>query len=470
MKIKLFNDKRFWKTALSLALPVAVQNMLFSSFTLIDTLLVSMLGDVTLAAVGMAGQWSWLMNMFFFGTCSATGVFVSQYWGVKDKERIRKTMGIALSFTLFVSAVFFVLSCFFPAAVIRLFNQDSAVIAAGTGYLTILSFTFPAFALSNVFSIVLRSTEQPKLPMYVSVVTTVLNIFLDYALIFGKFGLPEMGANGAALATLISAWIGVAVLLTVSAVRKNILIGSLKGVFGFQRSDLKVFFHRALPVIANESLWGAGTFIFNLIYANMGYEYYASITILKTFENLSYVLFIGLCSACSVMVGKSVGMGEIKRGIEDSKRFLFMIPIAAVVIGAVAIVFRAPLVSIFDMGNNISELTIHTAELLIIVYSAELPVRTLGFTFIVGVLRSGGDTFTAAKMDLGSLWLASLPATLIAVYLLKLPFIACYIVMFIFEDYIKILLCARYYKTRRWIKPVTEEGKQALERFNGETV
>lgn len=468
MKQHFLNDKRFWKNALKLAFPVAVQNMLVSSFTLVDTLLVSMLGDVTLAAVGMAGQWSWLMNMIVFGTCSATGVFVAQYWGVKDKEKIHRTLGIALTFTLMISAVFFALSFFMPEAVLHMFNKNEDVIREGSGYLKILSMSFPALALSNVFSIVLRSTERPGLPMYVSVVTTSLNIFLDYAMILGKFGFPAMGAEGAALATVIACWIGVLLVIGVSLFQKNILVSSFRQVFGYTAGDLRAFFRRAIPVIANETLWGGGTFVFNLIYANMGYEYYASITILKTFENLSYVLFIGMCSACSVMVGKSVGMGEIKRGIDDSKRFLTIIPIAAVIIGAAAIVFRSELVSIFDLGNNISELTMETARLLIIVYAAELPVRTLGFTFVVGILRSGGDTLTAAKMDLSSLWLFSLPATLIAAYVLKLPFIACYIVMFLAEDYVKIILCARYYKTRKWIKPVTAEGKQALKEFHGE--
>ncbi len=462
---KFLNDKRFWRNAFKLAFPVAVQNMLFSSFTLIDTLLVSTLGDVTLAAVGMAGQWSWLMNMIFFGTCSATGVFVAQYWGVKDEERIHKTLGIALSITLFVSFVFFLLSFFLPSQVIGMFNKEQAVISEGGRYLKILALCFPALALSNVFSVVLRSTEKPNLPMFVSLATTLLNIFLDYSLILGKFGMPALGAEGAAIATVIACWLGVVFIVAASLVKRNILISSFKQVFGYKSEDLKVFFKRAIPVIANESLWGAGVFIFNLIYSNMGYEYYASITILKTFENLSYVLFIGMCSACSVMVGKSVGMGEIDRGIKDSKRFLIIIPFVAVFMGAIAIIFRVQLVSIFDLGNNISELTINTARLLIIIYSVELPVRTLGFTFVVGILRSGGDTLTAAKFDLGSMWIFSLPATLIAAYVFKLPFIACYIVMYLFEDYIKIFFCANYYRKLKWIKPVTEEGKAALKEF-----
>ena len=162
---KILNDKDFWKKTAELALPVAVQNMLTSSFTLVDTLLVSSLGDISLAAVGMAGQWGWLMNMIIFGICSATGVFVSQYWGVKDKKNIHVTMGIALIISLAVSAVFFALSFFAPNSVIHLFNSNKAVIDEGSKYLVIIAFSYPAVAITNILSVVLRSTEKVRLPM-----------------------------------------------------------------------------------------------------------------------------------------------------------------------------------------------------------------------------------------------------------------------------------------------------------------
>ena len=462
---KLFNNKLFWKNAMKIAVPVAVQNLLFSSFTLIDTLFVSRLGDVSLSAVGMSSQWNMLLNLATFGICSGTGVFVSQFWGIKDKEKIHKTMGIALSAAMLITLLFFAFTFLFPQSVIGIFNKNTDVIREGKSYIAIVCFTYPALAINDVLSIVLRSCEKVRLPMLSSVVITGVNIFLDYCLIFGKLGFPQMGVSGAALATVIASWLGTLVIISVSLIQKNILITKPKNVFAFHLSDIRTFFAKAFPVMLNESLWGLGTFIFNVVFANMGYEYYASITIVKTFENMAFVFFVGFCSACSVMIGKSIGSGEIRQGIVDSKRFTILVPAVSLLVGVVAVIFREQIVSVFDMGNNISELTLSTAKVLILIYSAVLPFRMLGFTFIVGIFRAGGDTVTAAKCDLGALWLASIPATLIAAYLLKLPFLACYVVMYVFEDVTKLVFSIPHYRKRKWIKPVTEEGKTALKEF-----
>ena len=464
----LLKDKTFWKNALRIAVPVAIQNLLFSSFTLVDTMFVSRLGDVSLSAVGMASQWSFLMNLVMFGICSGTGVFVSQYWGIKDKKNIHKTMGIAITIASILSVSFFLFSFAFPKVVISIFNRNASVVSEGARYIKTVCFVYPALALSDVLSIVLKSTERAKLPMYSSIITTATNIFLDYCMIFGKCGFTARGVEGAALATVISSWLGVGVIVFISAVEKNILIANPKSVFIFGIADLKLFFSKALPVILNESLWGLGTFIFNVVWANMGYEYYASVTILKTFENMSFVFFAGFCSASSVMIGKSIGQGEIKRGIDDSKRFLIIVPMLSLVVGLAAILLREQIVNLFNLGENISELTLYTAKMMILIYSLDMPARMLGFTFIVGIFRSGGDTFSAAKYDLGALWLASVPATLIAAYVLKLPFLACYAVMFIFEDVIKMILCLIHYIKLGWLKPVTDEGKKALEVLKNE--
>ena len=346
-----------------------------------------------------------------------------------------------------------------------MFNSNADIIEYGTDYLRIAAFSYLPIALTNVLSAVLRSAERVRLPMYISSVSTILNVVLDYCLIFGKFGFPRMEIKGAALATAIAAWVGFLLLVLVSLKEKNIIIAKFTEVFHFTSRELKYYFKKAVPVILNETLWGGGTFVFNLIFSNMGYEYYASITILKTFENLAYVFFIGLCNACSVMIGKSVGRGLIGRGVNDSKRFLILDPIVAVVIGSISIIFRSQLVSIFDMGNNISDLTIRTAQIILIIYSVELPARTLCYTFIVGILRSGGDTITAARYDLSSLWLVSLPITLITAYVIKAPFVVCYAVMLASEDYFKIIMCTRHYIKLRWIKPVTEEGREGLRNY-----
>ena len=462
---KLFNDKGFWKTTIKLATPIVLQNVLISSFTLADTLFVSQLGDVALSAVGMIGQWGWLLNMILIGISSGTSVFVAQYWGIKEIKKINMTCGIATISALFISSLFTFVSFMFPELVINIFNNDSNVVSDGISYLIIVCFSYPAVAITNTLSSVLRSAENVKLPMYVSAFTTIMNIFLDYSMIFGKFGFNEMGVKGAALATTISAWAGVALLLIISFVTKNILYAPLKNTFGFNFGDIKTFYKKAMPVIFNETMWGAGTFVFNIIFGHMGYEYFAAITILRSFENIAFVFIIGLCNACSIMVGKSIGQGKINRGIEDTKRFLFIFPVISLIIAIVTFVFREQFIGIFNMGNNIGEVTLNAAMAIMAFYAFEFTIRQIPFLMIVGIFRSGGDTVKGVKYDLLTLWGLSIPATLIAVYVFNAPFIVAFAVMYIFEDYIKSILCIKYYKSMKWIKPVTEEGQLGLSKY-----
>lgn len=465
MILNLFKDKGFWKNAIKLSAPIALQNMLTGSFTLADTLFVSQLGDVSLSAVGMIGQWGWLLNMIIIGISSGTSVFVSQYWGIKDKRRINMTCGIAVISVLLISGIFTAVSFFFPEFVVNIFNGEDEVIAEGSKYLLIVLFSYPAVAVTNILSSVLRSVERVRLPMYVSILTTLLNIFLDYGMIFGKFGFNKMGISGAALATLISAWAGVGAILIISLIEKNILIAPLKYTFNFKLNDIVTFYKKALPVVFNESMWGAGTFAFNIIFGHMGYEYFAALTILRSFENIAFVFIIGICTACCIMVGKSIGKGMIERGIDDSKRFIIIVPVLAVLISVIIYVFRPQLIGIFNMGNNISDVTLQTAMTIMAFYAFEFTVRQIPYIIIVGIFRSGGDTVTGVKYDLCCLWGLSLPATLIAVYVLKLPFTVAFAVMYIFEDYVKAALCIRYYRSLNWIKPVTDEGRDGLREF-----
>lgn len=464
--IGLFKDKSFWKTAIRLTIPVALQNLLTSSFTLADTLLVSNLGTVALSSVGMMGQWSWLMNMMLVGFCSATTVFISQFWGVKDLKKIRHIGGISILFALAVAVIFTVISLVIPTGVVRIFNKDEAVIAAGAEYLKIVAFSFIPIALTNILAAVLRAVENVKLPMYASAFSTVLNIFLDYSMIFGKFGFPEMGIRGAALATAVSAWLGVVLVVLISFAQKNILVTKSREYFKFSKDELSAYVTKAAPVVLNEGMWGAGTFVYNVIFANMGYEYFSALTIVRSFENIAFVLFIGLCSAASVMVGKSIGQGEIKRGLLESKRFMIIVPALAVVVAIFIVIFRVQLVSVFNMGNNISITTLETAKSLMMIYAIAFTFRIMPYLEIVSIFRSGGDTVTGAKYELLSLWALSVPATLLAVYVFKMPFLAAYAVMYIFEDIPKNIFCMRFYFSKKWIKPVTEEGIKGLERFN----
>lgn len=462
---KYFGDMGFWRIALKLAFPVAMQNLLTSSFILVDTIMVGQLGDLSLSAVGMAGQFGWFLNMITFGMCSGAAVFISQYWGAKDTAGIRRTYGIAVVSVCLISALFFVIGLLCPEGVVRIFNREPDVVEAGAAYLRIACWSYLATGVNMVFCIVLRSTENVKLPMYVSLVTTVLNAFMDYGLIFGAFGMPEMGIRGAALATVISAWAGPVLILAVSAIQRNMLISPIKELFGFNKRSIAEYYEKATPVIINETLWGLGTLLFSVIFANLGYQYYAAVTIFRTFDNIAFVFFIGLCNASSIMVGKNVGAGHIKRAVEDSRRFVLFVSLCSVLTGVLIIIFRFQLASVFNLSGSITQETLKLTASLLLVYGIELPMRNLPYILIVGTFRPGGDTKIGMKLDLLSLWLCSVPLTTLAAFVFKLPFIAVFAIMYIAEDYLKVILCVKYYFTYNWLRPVTDQGIKGLEEF-----
>lgn len=454
-------DRGFWKTTLALAIPIALQNMLTASFALVDTLMVGQLGEVALSSVGMAGQWNWLMNMMLFGICSGAAVFVSQYWGNKNTSGIHRVLGITTVSSLILSLVFMLVAVFAPEAVISIFNRDPAVVQSGAEYLRYAAFSYPAAALTVALCTVLRSVEKPWLPMIVSGVTTVLNAVMNYVLIFPA----GLGVKGAALATCASAWLGVIIIVIASLIKKNILIASPRALFSFNKSFLFELVKKSAPVMVNETMWGMGTLCYQIIFSNMGYEQYAAITIVRTFENITFCFFIGLCSACCVMVGKSIGAGEIREAIRDSKRFNIIMPLTAVVLGALIIAFRAPLVSLFNLGQQVSGNTLQIAEAILIIYGVWVPARNVSYLLIVGIFRSGGDTATGMKWEMPILWLFAIPITFVCAYVFHLPFLAVYAIMYLCEDIPKIIIFFTHYFKGKWIKPVTEEGVRGFEEF-----
>ncbi len=457
-----WRDPVFWSMAMRLALPVAIQNLLISSFALVDTLMVGQLGDVPLSAIGMATQWAWLLNICQFGFCSGATLFYAQYWGIRDVKGIHRVFGIAMSLVMVLSLTFTAICVGAPAWAMALFNRTPEVVAEGAAYLRIAGWSYVAQMAVSMIGALLRSTGRVKLPMVTACLTTVLNIALDYAMIFGKWGFQPMGIAGAAWATAISAWVGLAFVVAVSVWQKNILIGPIQEFFDFNKGMLTEYFQKANPVVINEVAWGMGTVALNLIYSNLGYEYYAAVTIVRTFENIAFSLLIGLCSACAIMVGNSVGAGDIHQGVEQSRRFMVAEPAAAGVLGLVLIALRDPLIHLFNTGGALSEVTYTSAVWILIIYSAHMTIRNIPYIAIVGIYRAGGDTVTGVKYDMGCLWFLSVPVTFLAAYVFHLPFPVVYALMLISEDYFKTWLSIRHFRSWRWLMPVTREGRDAL--------
>ncbi len=451
-------NKYFWSLLLKLAVPIAFQHLLINSLTFVDTIFMSQLGDIELAASGMASQCNWLLSMVSFGICSGTALFVSQFWGAQKHDSIEKTYAIAALSALFASLVFFVASFFFGNRIMSIFNNDPKVISCGAAYLKAAAFSYPATVLSSVMCTVLRSTEKVKLPMFVSMISTGINIVLDYALVFGAFSLPRMGVTGAAVATAISAWIGLGVLLVISSCQKNLIIIPLRSFFDFSKADFVSFMKKASPVIFNEMLWGFGMVVNNAIYSNTGYENYAACTILRTIESLCLIMFIGLNDGGAVIIGKTVGEGKESLAYSYAKKLSVSVPVLSLLMGVGVIFVRGWVINIFNLSGNITQNTLSVAKLLVVIYGLEIAFRNIPYTMICAVFRPGGDSVTGAKYDLICLWLLAIPVTYFVAFHLKLAFPLVFLIEYLVEDIPKAILCIKHFVSRKWIKSVVKSA------------
>jgi len=452
---RFFGDREFMRNMLKLSGPIALQNLLITSFSLLDTVMVSTIGEASLAAVGFAMAWGAFLNFLIFGITSGASVIIVQYWGTNDIDRIRHTYGISLIFAAIVSFLFGLFSFSFPEIILRMFTPDPLVISAGAPYIRIVSPAYLITAIGMIVSTVLRSTERVKLPLVASIVGVSINVLLNYILIFGNFGAPRLGIQGAAISSLVSTIMNLGVLMGVSLIQKNIAVPPLRILFTFDTVLMKRFVTVCLPVFINEIFWGAGKTIFAIIYGHMGTDSYAALTAYRTVESVMFTLFVGICNATTIMVGKKVGAGKPDEAFREARYSAAWVPVWSVFFSLILILLRYPFMRFFSLGDIAMAIGVS----LMLIAAAEQPFRYFNYIFIVGIFRAGGDTKTSLKIDMIGQWCVGIVLAAFGGLVLKLPFLIVYAVAACSESVLKVVLSLHRFVSRKWIMAITEEGK-----------
>ncbi|MBQ1631476.1 MAG: MATE family efflux transporter [Clostridia bacterium] len=445
----LFN-KGFFREMLPLAIPIALQNLLMASFRLVDMLMLGQLSGDALAAVDLASQISFFVDLLSFGVSSGCAVFLAQYHGAKNTDGIHRVMGVALVTLVPAGILATLLSVLFPHAIMQMLTNDESLRSIGVSYLSVAAFSYIAIVVNSILSTVLRSTEKVHLPLIASGTAAALNALLNYALIFGHFGLPALGARGAGIATAISAATGPVILLIVSILKRNVLIAPLKKIFDIKRFFLP-FWKRSLPAFLNETLWSLSIVIVNMIFGHMGKENYAGLSTVRTIENLVFVFFIGICHSCNIIVGKHIGAGDESGARRIANSFLILTPLAGFVLGMIVLVLRGPVVDLFQIGDSSKAV----ARALLLMYAFEIGFRNIPYIEVVGIFRAGGDTRIGFFGDLAVQYLVVIPIAAILGLWVKLPFVTTFVIMQICDDIAKNLIYFFYYRKGNWIKPVS---------------
>lgn len=446
-------NKNFFKNMARLALPIAMQQLLVSCAQLVDTAMVTRLGNVVVSSVGVSSRWIFLMNLFYFGISSGSAALIAQFWGAKDKENIKKSYGNALVFGVGVAVVFNCLMFLIPDLLIRVFSDEQAVIDTASQYMRIVAFMGIFSAFNQVTCTALRATERVNEPLFTSVAAVVVNTALNYILINGKLGMPALGIRGAALATLVSTVFQSVLLMVVLRTSKQIFGDPIKDFFKLNSAFIRRFSLVCLPVVFNEAMWAMGTNIYSMVFARQGSEAYAGYTIFSSIEQVAFVFFVGICHACSIMTGKTIGEGDEKGAYKLAKKFVIMTPIIGVITGSVLAFARNPLLSLLDIETQGA---FDIASNLILVYCLWLPVRNIPYTLIVGTFRAGGDTKIGIVYDCLSLYLISVPVIIILGLVVKVDFVYLIAAMYVCEDLPKTIMSLARFRSRKWIRNLTK--------------
>lgn len=444
--------KNFYKDLLNIAVPVSLQNLVLSSINLADVFMIGQLGETPLAALGLANQIMFLMILLLFGVNSGAGVFIAQFWGDKNIKSIHKVLGVAILSALLSSTLFFILSQTIPHLLIRVYSPDTEVIRYGSSYLKIVGWSYIATSITFVFSIQSRNVERAKIGLYSSILALIVNISLNYILIFGKLGLPALGVEGAAIATLIARTFECFFVIGYIYLTDSPLKSTFKEMLSFDREFLRRYRVTTTPIILNEMIWALGITTYSMIYARMSTTAIAVINIIGSIERITFSGFIGVANATAVMVGKKIGEKQEDVAI----RYAYRLGIISLILGAIGslilLVLAKPILNFYDLSDDVFKLALYTMYVLCIF----LPFKSFNATTVVGILRAGGDTKYCLIMDVAALWLIGVPLAYLGG--LKFGFPIFIVLAFaLSEELLKFFVGVRRVISKKWISNLVED-------------
>lgn len=444
--IALYRDREYFRQLFKIAIPIALQNFITASLNMVGVMMLGQLGEVALAAAGLANQVFFLFSLLMFGIASGAAIFTAQLWGKKDIASLHKVLGLCLALGLAASAIFLFLAEALPAQVLGIYSKDPQVIVLGSQYLRIFGWSFIFFAVSFSYASILRSIGEVKLPLIISVSALSLNTLLAYLLIFGKFGLPALGVNGAAIAGLISRIIECAALLIFIYARRSPAAASLHELFNFNAPFAWKVLKPVLPVALNEFLWSMGITAYNVAYARIGTEAIAAMNIVSTIDMLALVIFMSIGSASAVLVGNRIGAGQEKEAFRYGARSLGLGVAGAIAMGGIIFLSADIVLTLY----KVSPAVIQSARSVLTIVSLFLWMRVTNMILIIGILRGGGDTRFGLIIDGYIIWIVGVPAAFIGAFVFHLPVHWVYLLVMA-EEFSKWALGLWRFFSRKWI-------------------
>ncbi|MBO3443781.1 MATE family efflux transporter [Clostridium sp. CCUG 7971] len=446
-------NKRFYKVLISLCIPIIIQNLISTSVNVIDTVMISSLGETSVASIGVANQFFFLFNMSLSGITGGAGVFISQFFGKNDVNNIRKVTGFSTILAIILSLVFLIPALIIPTKIINIFSYDPEVVKQCIEYFSIVVFCYPMIAISTVFSMGSRGVRNPKLGMFCSAIALCVNIVLNYGLIFGNLGLPALGVKGAALATVIARIIELILIIGyVYFLKKDyILRFGIDNLKSLNSEFINSLLAKSLPIFLNDSLWAVGTVLYSVAYSKAGTSAIAASQIATSTGNFFIMTAVCIANGAAIMLGNELGADYINRAITYAKKFSILVFLAGLIFGGLLILNIPILLKVFTVSNNLAP----DITKIFIIMGVLMALKSFNVLLVIGILRSGGDTKYALFLELGCMWLVSIPLTFIAA--LKGAPIYVLVLLTYSEELVKFIFGMPRALSKKWATNIVKE-------------
>ena len=434
----------FFKKSMKIAVPVALQAMLQSSFSMIDQIMVGQLGKTAIAAVEVGGKPGFVFAFVSGAVATVTGIMVSQYMGKKDDEKVDVSMSVNMLVMAAIALATTAACLFFPGFLTGIFTKDMAVIEAGASYVRIVSITFPLSGIASVLAVQIRCRDHSEYPLFISAIAAVVNTVLNFVLIFGHFGAPALGVSGAAIASVVSQIVNLA--LMIFFYNK---ICRFRFRIRMDNTEMRQYAAMLLPVVINEFLWTLGQNVNTFIYGHMGTDELAGMSLTGPVQGLSIGALSGISQAAGILIGKRLGEQEYDKAYEESKKLCIYGFIGSAVLSVVLMISRNIYVGLFNVDANVAAI----GSLLLVAFGILAPVKVQNMILGGGIIRSGGRTRYIMIIDMLGTWLVGVPLGLFTGLYLKLPIVWVYFILSQ-EELVRFLITVFLFRSRKWMNTI----------------
>ena len=459
MRNRYIGDRAFYRRVFGVAVPIIIQNGITNFVSLLDNIMVGQVGTIPMSGVSIVNGLLFVFNLSIFGASSGAGIFTAQFFGSRDDEGVRHTFRFKLLICLLLSVLGVILFLTRGTQLIGLYLTGSGEAATAQGaldyglrYLHVMLWGFVPFALSNTYSSTLRETGETVVPMAAGIMAVLVNLCLNYVLIFGHFGAPALGVEGAAIATVISRYVELAIV----AAWAHTHVGRYSYMTGVYRSLhipgrlLRAIIRKGMPLLINEFLWSFGMAILNQCYSTCGLDVVPAQNISSTLWNLGSVVFLSMGNAVGIIMGQMLGAGQNRDEVRDTNRKLISVSVlSGAVFGLIIILFSGLFPKIYNTTDSVRLL----ATQLICISALMMPFNSFtNATYFT--LRSGGQTMVTFLFDSCFVWVVCVPLAFCLSRFAHMSILPLYAICQ-GTDLIKSALGAIMLKQGKWIQNLT---------------